>query len=162
MSRLADFDPVACSVCLQPPMVHDHSLRYVDFEVAHEGPVVTRHGDNVSPEQTVRIPIDDLVICEQCLAAGAKLIGMEVSEDVRVQLKTKDERIKELEGEIKAKDRAISNLDYSMGVFIEHPVRRPKGAPKITGPETHSADVKKQRSRRAMAAKVKKTKEKVA
>lgn len=152
MTRLSELPPVHCAVCHQPSSVSDHADRYVDFEVAYEGPVLTSGGETMANYNP--IPVDDLVICEQCLRTGARLIGMEDAVDMREQLVVKDERIHELELENAAKDRVISDQDHSLGVIIDHPVNRPARPPKVVGPDSHADDVKKVRSRRRMAAKV--------
>lgn len=53
--RVADPNPVYCSCCFQqqPNEVH------IDFEVAWDGPVINEDG--------LRVPIDDLYLCETCL-----------------------------------------------------------------------------------------------
>jgi hypothetical protein len=53
--RVADPNPVYCSACFQqqPTKVH------IDFEVAWDGPVINEDG--------LRVPIDDLYLCENCL-----------------------------------------------------------------------------------------------
>lgn len=155
--KLAETAPVACSACLQPAMVRDPRPRYVDFEASYEGPVITSGGEDARSESYVPVPVDDLILCEDCLAAGAKLIGMEDGGVPDSQREEYEARIHELELEVREKDRAIGDLTYSIGVFIDHPVKRANRPPKIVGPESHSKDVKTQRSRRRMAAKVSKT-----
>jgi hypothetical protein len=54
--KLADPKPVYCSACFSQQPLKDH----IDFEVAWDGPVIN-HTDNI------RIPIDDLYICEDCM-----------------------------------------------------------------------------------------------
>lgn len=53
--KLADPKPVYCSSCFAQQPHKDH----IDFEVAWDGPVINTDG--------IRIPIDDLYVCEDCL-----------------------------------------------------------------------------------------------
>ncbi len=133
--------------------------RFVDFEVAYEGPVLTRHGDE-RPENFIAAPIDDLYICEECLRAGAKLIGMEGAEDIRYQLAQKNAEIEGLKVEIKDKDKAISNLSHTVGTVIDHPVKRPTGAPQLVGPAEKEPELKELRRSRAHGKKISKAKAK--
>lgn len=143
----------------------DPDQRFVDFEVAHDGPVVSRYGHD-APENFTAMPVDDLHICESCLRAGAKLIGMEGAEDIRDQLAQKQAELDGLMVELADKDRAISNLHYTVGVLVDHPIKRPTGKPKIVGPDDKEKELTEHRKRRNVAAQVskahKKKKEEVA
>lgn len=153
--KLSDPKPVACSVCLQPPMLNPDQ-RFVDFEVVHEGPVINRYGED-KPENFTAMPLDDLHICEECLRAGAKLIGMEGAEDIRDQLAQKNAELEALRVELKDKDAAISNLTYTVGTLVDHPIKRPTGKPKIVGPEDKADELAEVRKRRRIASSVSKT-----
>jgi hypothetical protein len=61
--------PTHCSGCFQ----QDSKLRYVDFDAACDRGYGDAHG--------VQIAMEDLILCENCLRDGAKLVGME---DARV------------------------------------------------------------------------------
>lgn len=65
MARIAEPTPDQCSVCWQTR----RDLRHVDFDQGTEGPVLR-------DEQNHLVQIDQIVICEVCLAAGAKLVGL--------------------------------------------------------------------------------------
>lgn len=69
--RVADTPPHACSACFQskPQMTH------VDFEVAWDGPVI-EGGMRVNDELVSHVPqpIDDLVVCKDCLADAVQHI----------------------------------------------------------------------------------------
>jgi len=154
MTKLAHEAPVACSACLQPAMVRDPRPRYVDFEASYEGPVITSGGEDARSENYVPMPVDDLILCEDCLAAGAKLIGMEDSGVPDSQREEYEARIKELEAEVRAKDAAAVDLMHSLEVFIDHPIKKPARKAKIVGPKGKEKEVKTQKSRRRMAEKV--------
>lgn len=60
--KIADPNPVYCSCCFEqkPGAVH------VDYQVAWDGPVINEDG--------LRVPIDDLYLCQGCIEEGyAKL-----------------------------------------------------------------------------------------
>lgn len=61
--RVADTAPAYCSGCFQSKPAE----RHIDFDVAWDGPTIT---------EAVTVAIDDLILCEDCLKAAAKLIGM--------------------------------------------------------------------------------------
>lgn len=158
--RRADPKPAHCSVCLQAPSVRDPQLEFVDFEASWDGPVITRNGEEVSPEQFAPVPIDDLIVCEECLRSAAKLIGMEQAEELRARVAELEGTVTERDVEIKAKDSMISHLEKTVGEAIDHPVKRPQGKPTFKGPESHDAELAQMR--KARAARGKKKKEPVA
>ncbi len=146
--RIANPNPVACSVCLQPPSVHEPQRRHVDFEVAHEGPVVTRHGESVSAENTVPIPIDDLVICEDCLRAASSLLGWGDTAEIEQRTRALEATITELKEEATGKDRQIVNLTKTADFLVEHPIKKPAVKPVMqTGDEKTTKDLRSARSK---------------
>lgn len=132
--KIADPNPTVCSVCLQPPMIHDPQHRFVDFEVAYDGPVI--------PGSPANIPVDDLFICEDCLKRGAELIGMENGEEARAQIAQLEQTVAEKDTEITEKDKAIASLNATIahlidtGVIQRHPGKRP-----LTGPDSHAEQI---------------------
>lgn len=65
-------------------------LEYVDFDSDWEGPLIAREtslGAALDP-----LPVDDLILCEDCVRTAAKLFGMSSSEDAS--------RVVELEAEV--------------------------------------------------------------
>lgn len=81
--RVAESIPSACSSCYgQYP-----SRRHVDFESSWDGPVIEggimTEGGLV--QTNLPVAIDELVICEDCLAAGAKLLGMDYKSAEKIQ-----------------------------------------------------------------------------
>lgn len=154
--RLAGADkPIRCSVCFQPPMVREPQPEYVDFEAVYEGPVVT------DPQSEVTPYLDKIVICEDCVREGARLLGMDHVERYQAELEAAREQLKESEREARKKDRAISDLTHTVGTLIDHPVKRPAGKPQLQGPESHEKEIKQLRSNRSKAEKISKAKRKV-
>lgn len=155
--RIADPRPVACSVCLQPPMISDPQPRYVDFEVAWDGPVLTHAGDDIRAETYTPTSIDDLYICESCLKSAAKLIGMEDAEEVRARIAELEDTVTEKDTEITEKDKAIASQNatiahlFDTGVIQRHPGKRA-----LAGPESHSEELKALRKDRVAKERSKK------
>jgi hypothetical protein len=78
VTRLAETPPTHCSSCFgQYP-----ERRHVDFQAAWDGPVI-HDGVMTDDGVTNRIPvsIDELVICEECLTHGAKLLGLKEGQE---------------------------------------------------------------------------------
>lgn len=149
--RLAGADkPMVCSVCLQPPMVSDPQPEYVNFESAYDGPVID------DPNGTVKTYIDKIVICEDCVRQGARLLGLDNIERYVSEIEAQEGVVKELETEIARKDKAIADLTFTVGTLMDHPVKRTAGRPHLRGPDTHTAELKEYRKAREQATKVSK------
>ncbi len=70
--RLAERTPPFCAGCYgQYP-----ALRHVDYESAWDGPML-------NAEDGIRMTVDELVMCEECIKAGARLVGMSDALDVQ-------------------------------------------------------------------------------
>ena len=133
-------------------MVSDPQPEYVNFESAYDGPVID------DPNSTVKTYIDKIVVCEDCVRQGASLLGMDHVERYSSELEAQKGYIAELEKEITSKDKVISDLTYTVGTIMDHPVKRTSGRPTLRAPETHEQEMKEYRKRRANAAKVSKAK----
>ena len=72
--RVAETPPAFCSACFgQYP-----DRRHVDFDVAWDGPTVP--GGVMTPEGVqsgITVTIDDMVVCDGCLTAAGRLVGLE-------------------------------------------------------------------------------------
>lgn len=157
-ARLCGADaPTVCAVCLQPPMAFDPRPEFVDFGSAFDGPVID---DPNAPGE--KVYVDKIVVCENCVKDGARLLGLDHVERYQQELEALGEYIMGLEKQVKAKDRAISDLTHTVGTLIDHPVKRPAGKPQLKGPESHEEEVKNLRSTRAKAEKISKAKRKSA
>jgi hypothetical protein len=73
MTRLAEGAPPWCASCYQQNL----EQRHVDFDAAYDGPVLEGVDAAVKPQ------IDDLVVCESCLAEAARLLGWETVDTSR-------------------------------------------------------------------------------
>ena len=56
--------PIHCSACF-----NSQDLRHIDFDAACDR--------GYANEEAVQVVMDDLIICENCVRAGARLLGME-------------------------------------------------------------------------------------
>lgn len=56
--------PAYCSACFS----QNPQLRHVDFDAAWDGPVLDH-------ESGIKQVIDDLILCEECIGAAARLLG---------------------------------------------------------------------------------------
>lgn len=77
--HLAEPSPPYCAACYQAVP----GKRHVDFGSSTDGPVLPSLGDVVG---LVGHTIDEVVICETCIAEAAKLIGLEDAAALRGQL----------------------------------------------------------------------------
>lgn len=102
-ARLAEM-PMFCASCGS----QDPKARYVDFDAAWDGPVV-------NPEDGIKMQIDDLVVCENCLKEASALVGLvdpdqtaETLARAQQDLIAKEEKIAELQRYIDGLQTAIS------------------------------------------------------
>jgi hypothetical protein len=84
--RLASPPPSYCSSCYGQYT----ERRHVDFGAAYDGPVLE------GVEGGVPASIDDLVICEECLAAAAKVIGYDDAAKLNEQIAAQADQLGEL------------------------------------------------------------------
>ncbi len=89
MTRLAEdireaSKPIYCSACF-----NSQPIRHVDFDAACDR--------GYANEEAVKINMDDLILCENCVKEGLKVLGIEDSaelkaenEDLRRKLETKE------------------------------------------------------------------------
>ena len=158
--RIADPSPPYCSKCFGAAIAKDPRPTFVDFQAAYDGPVITRSGEEVRPENYQPINVDWLVLCEDCLKAAGNLIGLAPAEDIREEMNELQAFVKEVQEDNKAKDKMISHLERTIEELIEHPIKRPSGRPQIKGPASKDAELKKVRSARNMREKASKAKKK--
>lgn len=112
MAKIADRTPPACASCFQA----GSEKRYVDFEAAYDGPVIPG-----SPENQ---PIDDLVICEECLAEAFALLDPDGLHETIHVLETKLEAAAKSDA---SKDRMVERLEKTLAELVEHPVQKRGG-----------------------------------
>jgi hypothetical protein len=119
MTKLAESRPPYCSSCFQ---AIQGETRCVDFEAAYDGPVV--------PGTPEPVPVDDLIVCEHCLAEAFDLLD---PQNLKETIDELVEIVKGQEAEIRAKDKAIRGFNFTTSELIHHPVAPIPGKPRLEG-----------------------------
>jgi hypothetical protein len=117
MTKIAKPLPPYCAACFQKP-----EGRCVDFEAAYDGPVI--------PGTPEPIPVDDLILCENCVSEAFSLLDPQNMKETITEL---TQIVADLKKDIAAKDKAIRGFNFTTSELIEHPVARVKGKPKLEG-----------------------------
>lgn len=118
MTKLAGKPPF-CASCFQ-----QDDVRYVDFEAAYDGPVI--------PGSPANIPVDDLVLCENCLKTAFNLLDPQGKNETIAELV---QMVEQLQGEVAAKDKAIQGSRATINELVDHPVASFPGKPRLEGLE---------------------------
>lgn len=106
--HIAHQTPVACSSCGgQYP-----DLQHVDFDAAWDGPVLSDDRGN-------HYPVDDLIVCEQCVRAAVALLPGQDTRDGEI---------------VDLKDRLNRAIDY--GVRLQDAMSKLQSALDVRPPET--------------------------
>lgn len=122
--KLRDTPPTYCSACFNQNV----ELQHVDFEAYWDGPVLDMEG-------SIKVPIDDLVLCETCLSAGAMIIGMIHNKQMRTENFELGRALEEKDHYIAVLEKAISDLEHTLGLSLAGKIRRGTGRPTISIPE---------------------------
>lgn len=64
--------PIYCSACF-----NSQPIRHIDFDAACD----RGYGN----DEAIKINLDDLVLCENCVREGARLLGMQDRDDMRLE-----------------------------------------------------------------------------
>lgn len=94
----------------------------MDFEAAYDGPVV--------PGTPEPVPVDDLVICENCLSEAFALLD---PENLRETIGELQQIVLDQQEEIVAKDKAIQGFRSTTNELVDHPVKTFPGKPRLEG-----------------------------
>lgn len=133
MTKLADRKPAYCAACFQ-----QESVRHVDFEAAFDGPVLDGESHKVA--------IDDLILCENCLADAFRLLD---PSGLRETISNLEEEKKALKADIAAKDKMIQGFRSTVNELVDHPIKKVAGKPVLEGlDEEQRATVTRERYRR--------------
>lgn len=120
MTRIAATPPPYCASCYG---AYGPERRYVDFEAAYDGAVV--------PGAPANQPVDDLVLCENCLNEAFTLLDPKGLADEVAHLKR---LLAEANQEIEQKDRAITGLNMTTNELVDmKSVNRKPGRPPVMG-----------------------------
>lgn len=119
--------PKYCSACHGQYPERQH----VDFEAYYDGPVISESvGDN-----TIKVAIDDLVLCENCLASAAKLIGYVHNKQMRKENFELGRALEEKHNENLRLRKIISDLEHTVQEIMDNKVTRSPGRPVLRLPE---------------------------
>ena len=111
--RLASKPPRACAACNGQYIDRLH----VDYMAGYEGGLI-------DPNRPRAGHVDWLVICENCLRRGAELLP-----EYRSKLVTAEQRVKDLEAELKATQAFADRVEDALA---HRPAERAERAPKAT------------------------------
>lgn len=106
--RVAEIPPVACASCFgqYPQRMH------VDFGASYEGPVL-------GPQEGVMggkpVSIDDLIICDECLLAAAKLMGFGDTREDHAEIAQLKEELHEQLERANALEHYAKTLEAAVG-----------------------------------------------
>jgi predicted Rdx family selenoprotein len=114
VTKLASVPPF-CASCFQA----GSDKRYVDFDAAYDGPVLELPDGR---KQT----IDDLVICETCLAEAFRLLPQDDSAKDR-RIAELEELVENMQADINSKDGTIQRFGITVDELIKHPIKRQAG-----------------------------------
>jgi hypothetical protein len=95
---------LACSNCFQA-----EEVTHVEFPAAWDGPTLnadTTIGTGIEP-----VAIDELVLCEKCLAVAARLIGLVHAPDLVAELERLRTEKSELAEQLAAEQKALIDLN---------------------------------------------------
>lgn len=115
----------------------------MDFEAAYDGPVI--------PGTPEPVPVDDLVICEDCLAEAFAILDPQGLKDTIAEL---EGEVRYLSGALEAKDKAIHGAKATIAELVDHPVVKTPGKPKLIGvsPEVREMITKRRYERRGTSS----------
>lgn len=117
--RVASVGPSYCAACFgQKPEVP-----HIDFEAAYDGPVI-------EVGNGIKVTIDDLIICEQCLAVAVKLLGYDKEEELRAENKELGEALEKMDESNRTQGALILDLEASIKKLASDEIKRPAGRPK--------------------------------
>jgi hypothetical protein len=102
--------PAYCASCYaQKP-----AQRHVDLEAAYDGPVL---------EGSVRVAIDDLVLCEECLTEAANLIGLVNPDETTAELDRARERLAQQDERLLAQSAYVAQLEAAVAAKPKPPAK---------------------------------------
>jgi hypothetical protein len=97
--------PAYCSACFN----QDPSLQHIDFDAASD----RGYGDGTLP-----VPMDDLILCENCVRTAARLLGMQDRTELEREL---SESRRRFTAEHRRADNAVSYAESLEKAFSERP-----------------------------------------
>lgn len=112
-------NPAFCSSCFQakPNTLH------IDFEVAYDGPVI-------NDEDGIKVAIDDLIICADCLTAAGKFVGMVAGDELKAENVELGSALEDATQRLEKQEEIIHDLKAANGKLIDAKIKRRPGRPK--------------------------------
>ena len=107
MPRLLEYPPVYCSAC----WCAKPEKRHVDYAADND--------QGYGPEGS-KVTYDNLQICEDCMKAGATVVGMVDGEERELEIQEKDIKIDRLERELRQARTYADNLESAFENRPEH------------------------------------------
>lgn len=96
--------------------------KHVDFEAYYDGPVVG---------EDIKVAIDDLIICDECLKGAGALVGLFPAEELKDENKELGETVEEKDEQIKVQHELISDLEKTLAKFTDEKIQRPDRRPRM-------------------------------
>lgn len=112
MTKIAPTAPSHCACCFQA----GSDKRYVDFEAAYDGPVI--------PGTPEPVPVDDLVLCEDCLETAFALLDPQGQTGEIGRLSG---LLDAAEDHITSLEKQVHGLQETANELVDHPIRKHRG-----------------------------------
>ncbi len=125
--------PTHCSSCFQQKIEQPH----VDFEAYYDGPSVPAL-EGVAG--AVAHQIDDLILCTDCITAGAALVGLGDIGDAVLHNKDLAATVEHLHGQLEAAHAHIAALEAAAGTRAAVAGARPLPPSRAIVPKPPTAD----------------------
>jgi hypothetical protein len=98
--------------------------KHVDFEAYYDGPVIDTEGD-------IKVSIDNLIICSECLKNAGALVGLFPAEDLKEENKELGEAIEAHEQHTEQLEALISDMENTLSKFTSEKIQRPARRPRF-------------------------------
>lgn len=98
--------------------------KHVDFESYFDGPVI-------DAESGIKVSIDDLIICDQCLQNAGKLVGLFPADELKKENEELGTTVEEKNAQIEVQHELISDLEKTLAKFTDEKIQRPDRRPRM-------------------------------
>lgn len=102
-------------------------VRYIDFEAFYDGPVI----ENGAYAGGIKVPVTDLIICEQCITRAGKLIGLIDGEDLKEENEELGRLVEEKNNEIHDLHTVVSDQQSTITTLSKGTIQKPSRRPRI-------------------------------
>jgi hypothetical protein len=117
--KVCEIPPPRCASCYGQYTDRKH----VDLEASYDGPVVEGGiiGEDGERQDTIKVSIDELVLCELCLREAAGLIGMVDGDDSDDELRQRVQDLAERNAGLQA---YVDQLEKTIAAKPEPPAKK--------------------------------------